>query len=256
VTTPPAAVIVAAGYWDTQTGDPNSAPGNGKYRADNWAAPALVAIAAQDKNGYDRHAGLVAIAPGDSVTELASNDSQNMQRWTVTAVTDMGSWVLLGTEVAETGSAFVTPGSNQARLLQALSVSVAPPSDVPAWVAWAPPLNPPDAGGLPYDQAAAIGDAYWDTSPHLAAALMWEAYAAMLPPTPAVASVSTGAQSVAYSPAAPTGDYGLAISRAAWHRSFLGGELVSVPLRKAPPEFAPGVYGWPVWWTVDEVPAP
>jgi hypothetical protein len=129
---------------------------------------------------------------------------------------------------------------------------VTDPSPPPAWVAWAPPLDPPTPGGLPADQAQQIADAVWDTSPHLAAALMWESYAAMLPPTPAVSSVSTGVQSVAYSPAAPTGDYGLAIGRAEWHRSFLVGEVVSVPMIVADPPLAPAMAGqlelpWD-WW--------
>ena len=98
------------------------------------------------------------------------------------------------------------------------------------WQAWAPPIDPPTPGGLPADQAACIADDWWEVSPHLCAAMLWEAYAAMLPPTPAVAAVSTGAQSVSYSPAMPGGDYGLAIARAAWHRSFVFGTLVSVPL--------------------------
>jgi hypothetical protein len=118
-------------------------------------------------------------------------------------------------------------------------VTVSPPS----WESWAPPLAPPTTGGLPRDQAQAIADVLWDDSPHLAAALMWEAYAATLPPTPAVSLVQTGAQSVSYSPAGPVGDYGLAIARAEWHRSFLD-QLVSVPLRVAPVEL-PDVEWWP-----------
>ena len=102
------------------------------------------------------------------------------------------------------------------------------------WQSWAPPLDPPTAGGLPVDEAQCIADAWWPVDAHLCAALMWEAYAAMLPPSPAVSSVSTGAQSVAYSPASPVGEYGLAIGRAAWHRSFVTGQLVSVPLVVAP----------------------
>jgi hypothetical protein len=62
---------------------------------------------------------------------------------------------------------------------------------------------------------------------------MWESYAATLPPGSAVSQVQIGAQSVTYSPAIPGGDYGQAISRARWHRSFCS-TLVSVPLRKAP----------------------
>ena len=59
----------------------------------------------------------------------------------------------------------------------------------PSWEAWAPPLAPPADGGLPVDDAQAIADAWWDDEPHLAAALMWEAYAATLPPALAVAQV-------------------------------------------------------------------
>jgi hypothetical protein len=91
---------------------------------------------------------------------------------------------------------------------------------VTSWESWAPPLDPPVAGGLPVDEAQQLADAYWDDEPHLAAALMWESYAATLTPTPSVSSVQTGAQSVAYRPAMPGGDYGLAIARAQWHRSF------------------------------------
>jgi hypothetical protein len=97
------------------------------------------------------------------------------------------------------------------------------------WESWAPPLAPPTTGGLPYAEAEAIADACWADEPHLCSALQWEAWAATLWPTPAVSLVQTGAQSVSYSPASPTGDYGLAIARAQWHRSFLSG-LVSVPL--------------------------
>jgi hypothetical protein len=102
----------------------------------------------------------------------------------------------------------------------------------PSWESWAPPLDPPATGGLQLELAGAIADAWWDVDPHLAAALMWESYAATLPPTPAVAQVTTGVQSVSYRPALPGGDYGLAIARAEWHRSFSG--AVSVPLRVAP----------------------
>ena len=100
-----------------------------------------------------------------------------------------------------------------------------------SWEAWAPPLAPPADGGLPYDEAEAIADAWWADDPHLAAALMWESYAAMMPPALAVAQVSTGAQSVSYGRATPGGDLGAALARAAWHRSFTS--AVSVPLRTA-----------------------
>jgi hypothetical protein len=123
-----------------------------------------------------------------------------------------------------------------------------------AWESWAPPIDPPTAGGLPADEAQCIADQWWTVDPHLCAALMWEAYAAMLPPTPAVASVSTGAQSVSYSPAAPVGAYGLAVQRAAWHRSFVTGQLVAVPLDRAPP-YPPQPRGWPShWWPTEGPP--
>ena len=101
-----------------------------------------------------------------------------------------------------------------------------------SWEAWAPPLAPPTDGGLPYDEAQAIADAWWDCSPHLASALQWEAYAATLPPSLPTAQVSTGTQSVSYGRATPGGDLGAAMARASWHRSFLD-TLVSVPLRRA-----------------------
>jgi hypothetical protein len=100
----------------------------------------------------------------------------------------------------------------------------------PAWESWAPPLDPPTAGGVPYDVAAEMAAEHWDSEPHLCAALQWEFYAAMQSPTPSVMSVSTGVQSIAYQPPAPTGEYGLAIARAQWHRSFIGSYLESVPL--------------------------
>ncbi len=95
------------------------------------------------------------------------------------------------------------------------------------WRAWAPPLDPPTAGGLPEAEAQLIADAY--DEPHEIAAEQWEAYAALLPPQPTVAQVATGSQSVSYSPPMPGGDYGLAIGRAAWHRSFLS-SLHTAPL--------------------------
>ena len=98
----------------------------------------------------------------------------------------------------------------------------------PPWESWAPPLSPPAANGLPLTLAQAIADAWWATDPHLCAALQWEAYAATLPMTPTVSQVATGAQSVMHSPAQPAGDYGLALARAAWHRSFT--TAVPVPL--------------------------
>jgi hypothetical protein len=101
----------------------------------------------------------------------------------------------------------------------------------PPWASWAPPLDPPTPGGLDAVEAEAIAARWWDADPHLAAALMWEHYAATRPPAAAVSQVATGSQSVTYSPALPAGDYGLALARAAWHRSF--NTLASVPLRSA-----------------------
>jgi hypothetical protein len=123
-------------------------------------------------------------------------------------------------------------------------------------VAWAPPLDPPTSGALPVDQAQQIAYAWWDQSPHMCAALQWEAYAAQLPPTPAVSAVSTGSQSVAYSPAAPTGQYGLAIQRADWHRTFIVDELVSVPLCSTARHPSAFDYPWAQWWPVDVGGAP
>lgn len=97
------------------------------------------------------------------------------------------------------------------------------------WRSWAPPLDPPTTGGLAVADAQLIADAYWAAEPHLCAALQWEAYAATLPPGSSVSQVQTGMQSVTYSPPMPGGDYGQAISRANWHRSFIG-SIVSVPL--------------------------
>ena len=116
----------------------------------------------------------------------------------------------------------------------------------PSWQAWAPPLAPPADGGLPYDEAQAIADAWWDDEPHLCAALQWEAYAATLPPALAVAQVSTGMQSVSYGRAVPGGELGAAMTRAAWHRSFLSG-LASVPLQAAVPHPVTTLADPPMW---------
>jgi hypothetical protein len=115
----------------------------------------------------------------------------------------------------------------------------------PPWQPWAPPLDPPVDGGLPIAVAEGIADQFWLTDWYYAIGLMWEAYAAMLPLTPAVASVSTGAQSVNYDPPAPTGDYGSAIAKAEWYfsRSHSGGGLVSIPLTTDSPADEIGL-GW------------
>jgi hypothetical protein len=124
---------------------------------------------------------------------------------------------------------------------------VTTPDRPPTWELWAPPLAPPTEGGLPYEYAAEIAEAWWEADPHLCAALQWEAYAGMLPAALAVAQVSTGAQSVSYGRATPGGDLGAAMARAAWHRSFTG--AVSVPLETAPPTLVRG--SLPAVWPVE-----
>lgn len=244
--------VQTAGYWNTQTGDPATAPGAGKYQADNWAAPTLLAIAGIDADGHDRQAGLVMLQPGDLITEQGTNDSLNYQRWTVATVTDNGTWVQVAVTVTETGSLFAAPGSNQRRLLELLSL--APPA-TEAWPLWAPPLDPPTTGGLPVSAAQAIADATWDYDPHLCAALQWEAYAATLPPSAAVSQVATGLQSVTYSPPMPGGDAGAAMARAAWHRSLMGNgmgvEMVQSPPARptVPGDLWLGNPNWN-WWPV------
>lgn len=112
--------------------------------------------------------------------------------------------------------------------------------------AWFPP-------GLDPETAAAITAAWWATDPHLAAALAWEAYAATLAPSPSVASVNTGAQSVSYSPPGPVGEYGAALERARWHRSFLG-SIDSAELINPDAGSSQAIFGWyadePLthWW--------
>jgi len=118
----PTSVVFATGFWQTQSGPATTAPGNGKYNADNWASPTLLAIAALDNNGYDRRAGLLSLRPGDQISELGTNDSQNYQVWSVTSVTDHTTWVQVGVGVIGAGSSFVTPGMNQTRILQAIQV--------------------------------------------------------------------------------------------------------------------------------------
>jgi hypothetical protein len=97
-----------------------------------------------------------------------------------------------------------------------------------SWESWAPPLSPPTEGGLGRDEAALIAAAWWECEPHLAAALMWESYAATLPPELPVAMVTTGSQSVAYGQPTPGGALGAALARAHWHRSFTA--LASAPM--------------------------
>jgi hypothetical protein len=252
-------VTRAQGFWDTASGVPTTAPGNGKYRADNWAAPTAVAIAAQDADGYNRHDGLILLVAGDVITQQATNNSQNYQRWSLTAApVDNATWLSFAVTVTETGSAFAAPGSNQRRLLDAMSLTAPPaPETLPNWQLWAPPLDPPVAGGLPVSVAQSIADATWATDPHMCAALQWEAYAGMLPPMPAVSSVSTGAQSVAYSPPLAGGDFGLAMQRAEYHRKLAGSLTTAQQLTVADPAktSVPGnpwidTSDYSQWWTV------
>lgn len=97
------------------------------------------------------------------------------------------------------------------------------------------------------DQAEAIAAAWWAEDPHLCAALQWESYAATLPMTPTVSQVATGAQSVSYSPAQPAGEYGLALARATWHRSFTN--ALSIELEA--PSDAVRRLGPRPWWEVE-----
>lgn len=120
------------------------------------------------------------------------------------------------------------------------AASTAGPAD---WRSWAPPLDPPTAGGLPEAQAEQVAAEWWDVDPHEAAARMWEDWAAILPISNAVSQVATGSQSVTYSPARPGGSYGEALARAEWHRSFAG-TAGSVPLAAASPAGAPPGYEW------------
>src|SRR5215468_3156438 len=99
-----------------------------------------------------------------------------------------------------------------------------------SWEAFAPPLDPPSDGGLPVVYALEIVGQYWLSDPYLALAMLWEAYAASLPPEPAVVSVSTGAQSIGYGSAGGASAFALAMARAEHFRSMRGG-LASVPLR-------------------------
>jgi hypothetical protein len=62
--------------------------------------------------------------------------------------------------------------------------------------------------------------------------MMWESYAATLPPELPVSMVTTGSQSVAYGQATPGGELGSALSRANWHRSFVSAG--SVPVARMP----------------------
>jgi hypothetical protein len=74
---------------------------------------------------------------------------------------------------------------------------------VTGWESWAPPLSPPAEAGLSVEEAEGIAAAWWECEPHLAAALMWESYAATLPPELPVSMVTTGSQSVAYGQSIP-----------------------------------------------------
>lgn len=103
---------------------------------------------------------------------------------------------------------------------------------VPDWVRRScPPLRPPADDGLAEEEALGF---LLESAPrwHLGLAWCWDAYASTLDPTPSVVSVSTGVQSVSYNPASPSGPYGVAMARAAWHRGQLG-TLHSEPLGRS-----------------------
>jgi hypothetical protein len=106
----------------------------------------MIAISGIDNDGYSRHSGLLSLRTGDQIMQLGTNNSQNYQTWSVTSVTDQGTWVQIGIQVLEAGSAFVTPGMNQTRLIQALQVvaqETAPPGETPQTSA-IPGLASPD----------------------------------------------------------------------------------------------------------------
>jgi hypothetical protein len=120
----------------------------------------------------------------------------------------------------------------EARLPAATTIEIqVPPEGLPAdpparplrtlWELWSPPLDPPIAGGLPYEVAQSIVAAWWDADPYECMALVWEAYAGLLDPEPAVTAVSTGAQAVTYA-GGGGGPFGVASARAAWFRSRAG----------------------------------
>jgi len=120
-----------------------------------------------------------------------------------------------------------------AQLAAGVTEPARPAAIDPPWLAWAPPLYPPTAGGLPLAEAEQIAAACGDDR-HLAAELMWTSYAATLDPEPAVASVTTGVQSVVYSGAAGGGEFGRAVARANWHRDQRGAQSVPVELASVP----------------------
>jgi hypothetical protein len=131
--------VVVFGYWQTQTGTPTTAPGNGKYQADSWSAPTLLAISTTDSDGYTRD--FTNVSPGDIIIQLASNNSQNYQRWLINSVTLMGTWVQIAVQVVESGTAFAAPGSNQSRLIELIQE---PPDIVTAPSTGLPSLATPD----------------------------------------------------------------------------------------------------------------
>lgn len=72
---------------------------------------------------------------------------------------------------------------------------------------------------------------FWPGRPHCMAAMLWDRYAATLPPTVVAAAVTTGMQSVTFGGPTATGAAGTAMARADWHRERCnGGSLVAVPL--------------------------
>ena len=119
----------------------------------------------------------------------------------------------------------------------------------PPWLAWRPRWTRPRLAaalrrGRPHRRRVLVDD------PHLAAELMWTSYAATLDPEPAVASVTTGAQSVVYSGAAGGGAFGRAVARAQWHHDQRGAQ--SVPIELTNPT-RPDAGRPPSWWEGGDV---
>ena len=109
-------MTLAIGTWTTQTGSPDTAPGNGKYNADNWSAPTSFSFTVIDGDGTSHDVS--QINPGDILHILANNNAQNYQVLKINSVVDNITWFQLSVSVTETGSAFVTPASGQQRILE------------------------------------------------------------------------------------------------------------------------------------------
>ena len=98
---------------------------------------------------------------------------------------------------------------------------------------------------MPLEVAQGIADAY-PGQPYLIAGLQWQWYALSLPATPAVASVNTGVQSVAYAGSGSAFDAAMARADFFFGQAF--GTLVSVPLIAHPNEGPWGPLRDMSWW--------